>query len=104
MFLGSPNRTRNVQATTPYPQPVWSVSFLDGQPLELPRLLQQWESLQAANLQPTAVANHPLVVGDLVVVRDWNGLRALELASGRAVWAYRSPMSLAEAGKRNPPD
>ncbi|HUG94197.1 MAG TPA: PQQ-binding-like beta-propeller repeat protein, partial [Planctomycetaceae bacterium] len=100
MYLGSPERVQSVRATAPYPQPVWSVSFQDGQPRELQALLQQWERLQAANLQPTAVAAHPLVVDGLAVVRDWAGVRAFDLGSGRPAWSYRSPTSLAQAGRR----
>ncbi len=59
--------------------------------------ITNWMKRQSNDpLAPMAVANYPIVVGNQVVVRDYRGVSAFSLHSGKTLWRFRSQLSLAK--------
>jgi len=83
--------------TAPYPQPIWNRPLWEGQNSRLEQLITDWEKRQTETLRPVAVANFGIVVGDRVIVRDLEAIRALDLRTGEPTWNYNSTTSLAKA-------
>lgn len=81
------------------PRPDWTVNLLaPSQPAEPPimyelltSLINKWESEQRDREQPTAVASGPVVIGHVLFVRDYQGLCAVDLRTGKPVWRYTLP-------------
>ncbi len=75
--------------------PLWQDSLrgLQNSPYLVP-VLNAWQShLQERNLSPV-VTGKPLVVRRQVVLRDYEGIRCLDLESGRLQWKFRCESSL----------
>lgn len=64
----------------------------DQQPVE--DSIRQWFQTRLAAGEPTLTALTPLVVSRQVIVRDWEGLIARDLFTGRRLWSYRCETSL----------
>ena len=86
---GSWTRNAARSGSVPWLNPLWSAPLFTG-PAEVIQQ-KEWLSWQEGHHLPMlAVAGEPVVVRDQVVVRDFQGISALELGSGRLVWRYRS--------------
>lgn len=93
--FGNPQRNAVTSGSPPYLVPSWTAGLagLDSAKFEV----STWETDQLNQaLEPTGVANFPLVVGGRVVVRDFEGVRAHALSDGRLLWRFRSEMPLSE--------
>jgi outer membrane protein assembly factor BamB len=71
----------------------------------------QWLSERQERRLPTATANQALVAGDLLVVRDFAGVRAIDVRSGELRWRRRAYGGLADVaadherrGSASPPN
>lgn len=75
--------------------PLWKVSLAGNASAHLVDLVTAWEPYQKQNGLPIGAAHFPLVVGDRLVFRDYEGIRAVSLAGGESLWSYttRSSMS-----------
>ncbi|MCA9023071.1 MAG: PQQ-like beta-propeller repeat protein, partial [Planctomycetaceae bacterium] len=93
---GNAKRNQSVDASLPYLNPVWShpVGLTNkDRPLET---LRNWETKQFRENLSTAVVNQPIAAGDLVIYRDFKGIRAVDLNSGETSWLFQSAGSLSQ--------
>ncbi|WP_278466415.1 PQQ-binding-like beta-propeller repeat protein [Gimesia maris] len=93
---GNAKRNQSVDASLPYLNPVWShpIGLTDkDRPLET---LRNWETKQFRENLSTAVTNQPIAVDDLVIYRDFKGIRAVNLDSGKTAWLFQSAGSLSQ--------
>ncbi|QDT89578.1 PQQ-binding-like beta-propeller repeat protein [Gimesia algae] len=93
---GNANRNMSVDASLPYLDPLWShpIGLTDkDRPLET---LRNWETKQFRQNLSTAVVNQPIAVDDLVIYRDFKGIRAVNLDSGKTAWLFQSAGSLSQ--------
>ncbi|WP_417390781.1 PQQ-binding-like beta-propeller repeat protein [Gimesia sp.] len=93
---GNAKRNQSVDASLPYLNPVWShpISRTDkDSPLET---LRNWEKKQFRENLSTAVVNQPIAVDDLIIYRDFNGIRAVHVNSGNTDWLFQSAGSLTQ--------
>lgn len=94
MVQGNPRRNASVNATTPFRTPLWVHPFESTQESEIDRWFQKWEERQQLQAEPMAVANSAIVVDRAIVVRDFDGLRALDPMTGTTLWTHRCETSL----------
>ncbi len=88
---GNPRRNGVFPGSPPLVRPLWSVTLdaadgPDQRVVEWTRMA--WEDVA----QPVAVASSPVVVNGQLVVRDFAGVRAVDVRTGRTVWRYDSPV------------
>lgn len=91
---GNPQRNLSVDASVPYFKADWSLPIArtgNARPLES---LINWERKQQRESQSTAVANLPIAVENLVIYRDFQGIRAVDLDRGKTAWLFQSAGSL----------
>ncbi|MEW4527887.1 PQQ-binding-like beta-propeller repeat protein [Maioricimonas sp. JC845] len=93
-------------AAPPYPVPVWSRSFAqtdsnDSEEIPLAREHAGWVEQRKASRQPTSVAIYPIVSGNALIFRDYHGVTAVDVTTGRHLWTYECHHSLAEAVDRS---
>jgi len=82
------------RATTPYLEPLWTVSFLEDGDRDLFKLASDWQQHQARQLDPPAVANSALIVAGMVISRNFQGIQALHADTGAVVWKHQCQTSL----------
>ncbi|MAG94363.1 MAG: hypothetical protein CMJ48_11510 [Planctomycetaceae bacterium] len=108
LFLGNAARNASAEATTPFLKLQWSASTSperlgdysgdrESGDHELDTLLGEWKKGQLEKSRPLAVANYAIVVRDQVVYRDLEGIRAVDVHSGRRLWEYECVSSPASA-------
>lgn len=85
---------RPLRHTTPYLKPLWTSSFLNEGDHDLCELVASWQKRQAQQLDPPAVANSALIVADMVVARNFQGIRASDADTGQLIWEFRCQSSL----------
>lgn len=93
---GNAKRNQSVNASLPYLNPIWShpIGLTDkDRPLET---LRNWETKQFRENLSTAVVNQPIAVDDLIIYRDFKGVRAVNLDSGQTSWLFQSAGSLGQ--------
>lgn len=91
----SEHRTR-VTGTPPVRNRVlWEQRLSGEQSRHVDPLIHAWLGYQRTNGLPAATANTPLVSGDCVIVRDFDGLRCVSLRDGTIRWRYTASSSLA---------
>ncbi|MFH1304358.1 MAG: hypothetical protein ABIK07_25165, partial [Planctomycetota bacterium] len=91
---GNAQRNQSIHASLPFLNPRWSHPVARTKystPLET---LINWENKQIRENLSTAIANTPIAVGDQIVYRDFEGIRAVELESGSTSWIFKSEGSL----------
>lgn len=76
-------------------RPLWRTTLAGEQSRHIETLAQAWESFQLLNGLPIGTSQAPLVVGDRLVYRDYEGLRAIDVSSGKLLWHYPCASSLA---------
>jgi len=96
-FPQAVRRREEWTGSPPYPHAAWAVEFSDENDQTVATPLARWEQEQVRNQRPVAVSNFPLVVGPLVVVRDYDGIRAVNRTTGEVAWKYFGATSLAQA-------
>tara|TARA_R110002111_G_scaffold261984_1_gene336599 strand:+ start:68622 stop:73325 length:4704 start_codon:yes stop_codon:yes gene_type:complete len=91
---GNAQRNRSIHASLPFLNPRWSQPVARSKyPAPLETLLN-WESKQNRENLSTAIANTPIAVGDQVIYRDFEGIRAVSLESGSTSWIFKGEGSL----------
>lgn len=86
-------RNITISASTAYLDPVWSVPLSRNG--EVIPEVDEWEEEEIDEaLKSSATACHPLVVGQAVVFRDYDGVRAVSLKDGHELWKYTSTLDL----------
>ncbi len=94
VVMGDTHRNRSSNASTGHLRPVWSESYSQKPNGLSEQLLESWEEQRQRSSGPFAVANFAIVVGNSVLVRDFEGIRALDLSTGETVWSYQCESSL----------
>jgi outer membrane protein assembly factor BamB len=78
--------------TTPWLEPEWSASLGGTSPFEM---LDIWANgLIASEVERFGATVSPIVVNDLIVLRDLDGIRACDSRSGRIVWRFNGTLSV----------
>ena len=91
---GNAQRNQSTNASLPYLNPRWSHPIARTKHPDPLASLKKWENKQNnANLS-TAVANIPIAVGNQVIYRDFEGIRAVDIDSGKTSWLFNSRGSL----------
>lgn len=88
---------RNDQGTGSSPAfgyPVWTTTLAGPSSRFLEPLVAAWMTEQQQENSPSGMAHFPLAVGNLLVFRDFEGIRAVEFETGTTVWSYRCDTSL----------
>ncbi|QDU09363.1 PQQ-binding-like beta-propeller repeat protein [Gimesia aquarii] len=91
---GNPQRNRSINASLPYLNPRWSHPIArtkKSRPLDT---LRNWQIKQNREDLSTAVANTPIAVDNLVIYRDFEGIRAVNIETGTTSWLFKSDGSL----------
>lgn len=94
IMLGNAERNPAPNGSAPLLHPNWTRSLAATVPYRVESAIETWEQARLAEQTPAAVASLPIIVGDLLVARDFEGLRAINLQSGAVVWRYRAETSL----------
>ncbi len=89
----------SADSSLPYLGPAWQVDLAEDQHHEVAASWSHWEGEQIRNQRSVAVSNYPILTGRLVVLRDFEGIRAIDAATGETAWKYigASSLSLAAA-------
>ncbi|MBI1312149.1 PQQ-binding-like beta-propeller repeat protein [bacterium] len=83
---GGPNHNAISAGTTPWLEAEWSTPLSSASPFDM---LSNWEKKQIANeVDEIGTAVAPIVVNGQIVVRDLDGVRACDPATGRTMWRY----------------
>ncbi|MCA9016560.1 MAG: PQQ-binding-like beta-propeller repeat protein, partial [Planctomycetaceae bacterium] len=91
---GNAQRNQSTRASLPYLNPRWSHPIgRTKQPRPLETLIH-WENKQNRENLSTAISNMPIAVDNLVIYRDFEGIRAVDLESGKTAWLFQSAGSL----------
>ncbi|MGE3317352.1 MAG: PQQ-binding-like beta-propeller repeat protein, partial [Planctomycetaceae bacterium] len=84
---------------SPYLKPIWGIDFAAESPDTVGTPLANWEEEQIRGQRPLAVANFAHIDGSLVIVRDYEGIRAVHRDTGAPAWKYVGASSLAQAAR-----
>lgn len=91
---------RNAEQYTPEVTPPvlaadWTIPLASSQlHPQAESVLQEWVAAQREKDQSTAVGWAPVLAGDLLMVRELDEVRAIQIASGQVQWRYRTQTSL----------
>lgn len=97
LALNSSRGRMPFEISPPILKPEWSGSLEAARKdLGFQRELEQWANEQRESDLPTAVGWAPVVVGQLVIFRDLDTIRAVEMSSGETVWRFESSTGLAD--------
>ena len=92
---GGPDRNRVCPGSAPVlSQPLWTIPLARSNSKHVEDLATAWEAWQLNSGQPLGVSHFPLVTGGTVVYRDFEGVRAVDLQTGRQRWSYTSDSAL----------
>ncbi len=75
-------------------RPLWRRSLAGEQSRHIETLAQVWESSQLQNGLPIGAAQYPLLAGERLIFRDFEGLSAIDARSGKLLWHYKCVSSL----------
>ncbi|MFK7777633.1 MAG: PQQ-binding-like beta-propeller repeat protein, partial [Gimesia sp.] len=91
---GNSQRNQSTNASLPFLKPNWSHPIARTTHRAPLKTLRTWERKQTNANRSTAVVNSPIAVGDLVIYRDFEGIRAVEIESGKTSWIFKSEGSI----------
>tara|TARA_R110002095_G_scaffold1297_3_gene6844 strand:+ start:2893 stop:7521 length:4629 start_codon:yes stop_codon:yes gene_type:complete len=91
---GNAQRNQSIHASLPYLNSRWSHPIGRTKQASPLKTLIDWEGKRNRDNLSTAIANMPIAMGDLVIYRDFEGIRAVELESGKTSWIFQSEGSL----------
>jgi len=83
--------------SVPFPQPRWTVEYAAADNPGVQRVARRWQRQQTSHGRSTAVINTPLVAGNRIIIRSFDGVHALERNTGHKLWTYPTRTSLAQA-------
>jgi outer membrane protein assembly factor BamB len=75
-------------------RPLWRGTLAGDQSRHIESLARTWESYQVQNGLPVGTGQFPLLVGRRLIYRDFEGLRAVDVETGRPEWFYPCASSL----------
>ena len=88
-IIGRRDRTASLQGSPPaLGHVLWRGSLAGEQSRHLQALASAWEAYQLQNGLPTGTAQLPLLVDERLVYRDFEGLRAVDVRSGKTLWFH----------------
>ncbi len=97
---GDVHRNRWTPGSQPLLRPLWTSRFQLDQ-LNGKEVVKEWvQSGREDPSQPFALACSPVVAEGCLFVRDFSGIRAIELQSGRLLWHYKSELGWLELVQR----
>src|SRR5205085_10713614 len=67
---------------------IWRQSLAGDQSRHIESLARAWEGYQLQNGLPLGTAQFPLLAGDALIYRVYEGLRAVQLDSGQERWFF----------------
>ena len=94
---GNPRHNRLASTSTPHLRPLWTRDSVAPPGSPIPEAATAWIKEQRERGRSTAVANAPLVVGPLVIARDFTGIRALQIRTGRERWKNKAGYAPADS-------
>lgn len=84
-----------LEVTPPVLEPEWTIPLATSQlHPQAESVLQEWVSGQREKDQSTAVGWVPVLAGDLLILRELDEVRAVQVATGQVKWRYRTQTSL----------
>lgn len=95
--LGSAARNRTASASAPYPQPLWTLDYAAARASAVAETASNWRRGQRSRGRSTAVANTPLVVGQAILLRDFESVKSVDLRTARVNWSHSCSTKLADA-------
>jgi outer membrane protein assembly factor BamB/tetratricopeptide (TPR) repeat protein len=83
----------SLASAAPLPQPLWQQPLESVQPFpQLADYWRQWSADKRDRDQPTALAWRPIVVGDQLIHRDIQAIRAIDIRSGEPLWRHATQL------------
>ena len=73
---------------------LWRNTLAGEQSRHIAALARTWEAYQVQNGLPVGTGQLPLLVGTRLIYRDFESLRAVDVASGQGAWCYPCASSL----------
>jgi len=74
--------------------PLWRGILAQEQSRHIEALARLWEGFQLQNGLPVGTSQVPLLIGERLVYRDFEGLCAADVRTGKPLWFYRCASSL----------
>ncbi|MGE5192941.1 MAG: PQQ-binding-like beta-propeller repeat protein, partial [Deltaproteobacteria bacterium] len=75
-------------------RPVWRGNLAGEHSRHIETLARAWEGYQLQSGLPVGTAQSPLLVGERLIYRDFEGLRAVDVRTGKGLWFYPCEASL----------
>lgn len=91
---GNAQRNQSTHASLPYLNPRWTHPIGRTKEVGPLKKLTDWETKQNRDNLSTAIANMPIAIENLVIYRDFEGIRAIDLESGETSWIFKSEGSI----------
>lgn len=91
---GNTHRNHSTNASLPFLNPRWSQPIARTNHSPALAALKNWEGKQNRENLSTAIANLPIAIGNQVIYRDFEGIRAVNIDSGKTNWIFQSEGSL----------
>ena len=89
MHGGSSAGGRVVDGSPVIPMPAWKADlFANQSSRSVQDFLKDWEGSRKEDDEPCCPATYPVVVDRSVVFRDTNGLRAVDVSTGKLNWSF----------------
>jgi outer membrane protein assembly factor BamB len=73
---------------------LWRTTLAGEQSRHIETLARAWESYQLQGGLPVGTVQSPLLIGETLIFRDFEGLRAVDVCSGKRLWFYPCESSL----------
>lgn len=84
-------------------RPLWQSSLAGEHTRQIETLARTWEARQLQTGLPVGTGQFPLLVGQRLIYRDFEGLRAVDVSTGRLLWFYPCASSIwREVAPRQP--
>lgn len=74
--------------------PLWTIPLAGKSSGHITSLVKDWEPYQLQNGLPIGASHLPVLVGDRLIFRDFEGIRAISAETGRSLWFYAADSSL----------
>ena len=99
--LGHESNSHIAPGSPPWLRPAWRHDLLTECHEYVGQMLDEWEKQQRRTDRPLAQAVSGLVAAGSLLVRDPDGIRAIELHTGKLRWRYRCSSALSAAARRS---
>jgi len=92
----SPRSPANT-VTAPYLDPIWETRLSKQPHSLLDRAITHWQAHRESETEPIAIATSGILIGNQLVLRDFEQIQAIDAATGRTIWSYSCENSLVKA-------